>query len=67
MAPPPAHLERSALRVSIAVIAALSVVGVAWGIAVGPQMILRLGPAHRVSSLAEQGPTTNFPYGDASQ
>ncbi|MGE0306172.1 MAG: cation diffusion facilitator family transporter [Acidimicrobiia bacterium] len=74
MAAPPAHLERSALRVSIAVTAALSVIGVAWGIATGSQMILLDGVYGfvgivlswlliRASSLAEQGPTKNFPYG----
>ena len=40
MAAPPAHLERSALLVSIAVTAVLSVTGVVWGIAAGSQMIL---------------------------
>jgi cation diffusion facilitator family transporter len=74
MAAPPAHIERSALRISIAVTAVLSVVGVVWGIAVGSQMILLDGVYGvvgivlswmllRASSLAEQGPTTNYPYG----
>jgi cation diffusion facilitator family transporter len=74
MVAPPAHLERSALRVSIAVTAVLSVVGVLWGIAVGSQMILLDGVYGfvgiaiswlliRASRLAEQGPTKNFPYG----
>lgn len=74
MAAPPAHLERSALWVSIAVTAALSVVGVGWGIAAGSQMILLDGVYGfvgivlswlliRASRLAEQGPTKNFPYG----
>jgi predicted Co/Zn/Cd cation transporter (cation efflux family) len=74
MAAPPAHRERSALRVSIAVTAVMSVVGVAWGIAAASQMIL-LGGVYgfvgivlswmliHASKLAEQGPTTNFPYG----
>jgi predicted Co/Zn/Cd cation transporter (cation efflux family) len=74
MAAPPAHIERAALRISIAVTAVLSVVGVVWGIAVGSQMILLDGVYGvvgivlswmllRASSLAEQGPTTNYPYG----
>ena len=71
---PPAHIERSALRISIAVTAVLSVVGIVWGVAVGSQMILLDGVYGvvgivlswmllRASRLAEQGPTTNYPYG----
>jgi cation diffusion facilitator family transporter len=74
MAAPPAHLERSSLRISIVVTAVLSVIGIVWGIVVGSQMILLDGVYGvvgivlsamllRASSLAEQGPTKNFPYG----
>lgn len=74
MAAPPGHGERSALRVSIAVTAALSALGVVWGITAGSQMILLDGVYGvvgivlswlliRASRLAEQGPTKNFHYG----
>ncbi|WP_162942184.1 cation transporter [Desertimonas flava] len=73
-AAPRAQRERSALRVSIVVTAALSILGIVWGITAGSQMILLDGAYGfigivlswlliRASSLAEQGPTTDFHYG----
>jgi predicted Co/Zn/Cd cation transporter (cation efflux family) len=74
MAAPSADHERRVLTRSILVTALLGALGVAWGIAVGSQMILLDGVYAvigialswlllRASAIAEQGPTRNFPYG----
>lgn len=74
MGPPSADHEQRALYVSIAATAALGVLGVVWGAAVGSQMILLDGVYAvvgimlswllvKASRLARQGPTRNFPYG----
>jgi cation diffusion facilitator family transporter len=66
--------EARVLYVSIASTAVLGAIGLAWGIAVGSQMILLDGVYAvigialswllvRASALARQGPTRNFPYG----
>ncbi len=74
MAAPSGTHEQPVLYVSIVVTTVLSVVGVAWGVAVGSQMILLDGVYGvigivlswlllRASRLARQGPSRRFPYG----
>jgi predicted Co/Zn/Cd cation transporter (cation efflux family) len=75
-APSTAHI-RQTLHITIAVTVALGTIGIAWGITAGSQMILLdgvfalievalTGLLVRASTLAEQGPTRNFPYGRES-
>lgn len=74
MAAPDARLEQRGLYVSIWVTTVLGVVGVAWGWAVGSQMILFDGAFAfiavvvslvlvRASVMAAAGPTRRYPYG----
>ena len=74
MAAPSSAHEQPVLYVSIAVTTILSVIGVAWGVALGSQMILLDGVYGvigivlswllvRASRLARQGPSRRFPYG----
>jgi predicted Co/Zn/Cd cation transporter (cation efflux family) len=75
-APSTTHIRRT-LRITIAVTVVLGAIGVTWGITAGSQMILLdgvfalievalTGLLLRASSLADQGPTRNFPYGRES-
>ncbi len=67
-------IERQALHRSIAVTAVLGSIGVVWGIVSGSQMILLDGVYAiigivvswlllQASALAQEGPTSRFPYG----
>lgn len=75
-APSTTHIRRT-LRVTITVTVTLGLIGVTWGIIAGSQMILLdgvfalievalTGLLLRASTLADQGPTRNFPYGRES-
>lgn len=74
MAAPDPAAERGALVRSILVTAVLGSIGVVWGIVTGSQMILLDGVyavigiiiswlLMRASSMAEEGPTSRYPYG----
>ena len=77
MATPNQDPERRALVISILVTAALSVLGILWGIAIGSQMILFDGVFGlvgiitsslllRASSLAGRNPSRHYHYGQQS-
>jgi cation diffusion facilitator family transporter len=77
MATPKQNPERRALVISILATAALSALGILWGIAIGSQMVLFDGVFGlvgiitsalllRASSLAGQKPSRHFPYGRQS-
>jgi predicted Co/Zn/Cd cation transporter (cation efflux family) len=74
MGAPDPTAERGALGRSIAVTAVLGSIGVVWGIVTGSQMILLDGVyaiigiiiswlLMKASAMAEQGPTSRYPYG----
>lgn len=75
-APSTSHIRRT-LHITVTVTVALGAIGVTWGVTVGSQMILLdgvfalievalTGLLLRASTLADQGPTRNFPYGRES-
>lgn len=77
MAAPSTTDIRRTLLLTITVTVVLGAIGVTWGIAAGSQMILLdgvfalievalTGLLVRASTLADQGPTRNFPYGRES-
>jgi predicted Co/Zn/Cd cation transporter (cation efflux family) len=74
MGAPDSAVERGALGRSIAVTAVLGSIGIVWGIVTGSQMILLDGVyavigiivswlLMKASAMAEQGPTSRYPYG----